>query len=289
MHQKPGPGFGRRFLAFAGLVGAIVAGLAVSVGVGSAASTATTTSSTTTAASTTPKNTAPPTISGQPQVGQTLTANDGSWSSPTKLTYTYQWSRCDQNGGSCATISGATAKTYTLKSVDSGNTLRVAVTAHNSSSEATATSVPTAVVTAVPTPAPTGCPHTTQSTQAVDVAQVSAPARLQVDQFQGPGTIRLNMSSFSVRFHVSDTCGQPVQGAKVYATAVPFNQVTIPAEQTTDANGWVTLNFNRMAGFPAARNQQLMVMFVRATKPGENALAGISTRRLISLPVSLHG
>lgn len=48
------------------------------------------------------------------------------------------------------------------------------------------------------------------------------------------------------------------------ATAVPYRQVTIPAESTTDPSGWVTMNFGRLAGFPASRDQQLMVMFVRA-------------------------
>ena len=88
--------------------------------------------------------------------------------------------------------------------------------------------------------------------------------------------------------HVADTCGQAVQGANVYATAVPFNQVTIPSAQQTDTNGNTTLQFNRMQGFPAARHQQLMVLFVRASKPGENLLSGISTRRLISLRVNLN-
>jgi hypothetical protein len=96
------------------------------------------------------------------------------------------------------------------------------------------------------------------------------------------------MSSFTVRFHVSDTCGQPVSGATVYATGVPYNQVTTPAETTTDVSGWVTMTFNRLAGFPAARNQQLMVMFVRARKAGDDLLSGISTRRLISLRVDLR-
>jgi hypothetical protein len=97
------------------------------------------------------------------------------------------------------------------------------------------------------------------------------------------------MESFTVRFHVSSTCGQPVQGAQVYATAVPFGQVSIPGQQQTDANGDVTLQFHRLAGFPAARNQRLLVMFVRASKPGDPVLAGISTRRLISLRVNLNG
>jgi len=59
------------------------------------------------------------------------------------------------------------------------------------------------------------------------------------------------------------------------------------AQATTDANGW-TMQVNTLQGLPATPNQQLMVMFVRATKPGGNLLAGISTRRLISFHVNLH-
>jgi hypothetical protein len=78
-----------------------------------------------------------------------------------------------------------------------------------------------------------------------------------------------------------------VHGALVYTTAVPFSQLNVPAEQATDGNGWAQLGFQTLAGFPAARQQQLLVMFVRARKPGENLLAGISSRRLVSVRVDL--
>jgi hypothetical protein len=60
--------------------------------------------------------------------------------------FTYQWQRCTSST-SCADVDGATARTYGVRSADVGDTLRVAVTAHNASgSTATAYSDQTATV-----------------------------------------------------------------------------------------------------------------------------------------------
>jgi hypothetical protein len=104
-----------------------------------------------------PKNTALPVISGIPQAGQTLTTTTGVWSgSPTS--FTYQWQRCDAAGANCVDIPGATAASYVVTDADAGATLRVVVTARNSSGSAAATSAPTAVVAAVGAPTNTSPP-----------------------------------------------------------------------------------------------------------------------------------
>lgn len=93
-----------------------------------------------------PVNSALPVISGTPQVGQTLTTSNGTWSGAT-APYTYQWKR----GG--ANIVGATMSSYVLITADVGGMITAEVTAINATGNATALSVavgPVAVANVAP-------------------------------------------------------------------------------------------------------------------------------------------
>jgi hypothetical protein len=68
-----------------------------------------------------------PSVSGDVIVGSTLTADPGTWSDPA-ATFAYAWLRCDA-AGACATIDGATGKTYTPIADDLGSLIGVGVTA----------------------------------------------------------------------------------------------------------------------------------------------------------------
>ena len=235
-----------------------------------------------------PKNTTSPTITGTPQEGKTLVGHRGTWSGNV-TDYNDFWVRCDKNGDNCSNISGATDKNgYLLKSVDVGNTIRFKVQATNKNGSAFASSVPTAVIaSAVAPPSATGCPT---GTGTVQVADVKPPARLLIDaQQSSPSVVHGGSQQIIVRYHVSACGGRSVQGALVYVTATPYNQLSTPGEQPTGSNGFAELSFHTLSGFPVSQKQQLLAMFVRARKSSENLLGGISTRRLFSIPVSLNG
>jgi len=226
----------------------------------------------------------PPSIGGSPSEGGTLTASPGSWSGSSPITFSYQWRRCNARGGNCGDIRGATSQTFTLTATDVGHTIRVRVVARNSAGSSTGTSGATPLI-AKAAPA-TGCPA---GSGPLAVSQVSLPAQLSIDGLQSsPATIGRNPGDVTVRFHVSACGGRSVAGALVYVTAVPFAQFSIPAEAATGADGWVTEVMHQDARYPASRHQQLLAVFVRARKPGENVLGGISARRLVSFPVNLH-
>jgi len=230
-----------------------------------------------------PTNVNPPTVSGTAQVGNTLNGTNGTWNGTTPFAYTYAWSRCDANGKSCNAISGANDNQYAVVQGDVGSTLVFTVTASNSDGKDSQPSNPTAVVTAA-APA-TGCPSGNGSIQ---IADLTSPAHLEVNPGTStPGIITPGAKTIQLTFKVTACGGRPVQGALVYATAVPYNQYSIPPEPQTDSNGMATLVMNQLTGFPASSKLAQLTVFVRARKNGEDVLGGISARRLVAFPVSL--
>ncbi|HMS71487.1 MAG TPA: amidase domain-containing protein [Baekduia sp.] len=93
-----------------------------------------------------PINTEVPTISGTLLHGADLTAGPGTWDGDGPATYTYQWQSCGSSGSFCYAIYGATTQTYRLSLGDVDGRVRVAVTAHHDSDEATAYSAISDVV-----------------------------------------------------------------------------------------------------------------------------------------------
>ncbi|MCU0313483.1 MAG: hypothetical protein MUC84_05405, partial [Solirubrobacteraceae bacterium] len=104
-----------------------------------------------------PQNTTAPSISGTPRDGETLTADDGTWTGSAPLSFDRQWRRCDADGTTCADIPGAAGPTYEATPDDVGHALRVVVTASNTEGPVSATSDATAPVAARP-PANTTAP-----------------------------------------------------------------------------------------------------------------------------------
>jgi hypothetical protein len=239
-----------------------------------------------------PANTALPTISGTTTVGQVLTATAGSWSGTTPITFTYAWKQCDGSGGHCKNVAMNNKSTYTLVAANSGNTMRVEVTATNNDGASAATSAATAAIaaasttttgTTTTTPASNGC---TTMGGTVPIADITSPAHLKIDAFTvNPSPVTFGTKALTVRVHIAG-CGGNVQGALVYVTAVPYNMFNVPDEATTGSDGWATLSFSALPGFPVSQKQSLLVMFIRARKNGEDLLGGISARRLISFTVA---
>ena len=226
-----------------------------------------------------PNNLTPPSIAGEPVLGETLTADPGLWSGDA----------ADHVRLPVAELQPARrqlpehlrrqslARTRLKQTRRRNDSARPGDRTELDRDHVTSRRCPTAVIAAS---APTGCPG---GNGPVNITQLTPPARLLVDRFQvSPNPIPRSVGALTVGFRVTACGGRPVAGALVYVTAVPYNQFVIPPEQQTGGDGIAILRMDRGRKFPAADNQSLLVMFVRARKGGEPVLAGISTRRLIS-------
>jgi hypothetical protein len=269
-----------RLLAAAVTLAALVGALTAFAGSGVAAQ------GSAAAAQYAPSNSAAPSISGTPQVDQTLTANPGTWNSQTTPTFAYQWQSCDAQGNTCAPITGATSPTYKVVTADVSKTIRVAVTATNPDGSATATSAQTAAVqqAGTGTPAipstPAGAIKLANGKTSIPASSVTLPERLIIDGVQFDPRRLTSRAAFTGRFHVADTRGFLVREALVKVTGLPYSWARSGAEVRTDQDGWATITLTPTRNLPIGKRAAL-VMFVRARVEGQSLLAGASTRRLV--------
>jgi len=236
-------------------------------------------SATTAAIQYAPQNTSEPTISGDARQGSTLTTTNGTWRTDSAISYTYQWLRCNAGATNCANIAGATAQSYTATAADVGSRLRATVIARNSSGTSSATANATAVVAAT---GPAGQIRLSNGQISIPASSVAPPDRLVVSQIQFSQSPIRSRNPLQARFRIQDTRGFVVRDALVYATAIPFGRIVQPPETRTDQEGWATMTIQPTRLLPL-RNGFLLTMFVRARKQGDDILAGVSSRRLISV------
>ena len=101
---------------------------------------------------TAPENVDPPVIASPylVTVGTNLAGNPGKWDGTEPIKYAYQWLLCNTGGQGCQKISGATKSSYTIVKGDVGHTIKLRVTASNTSGSASADSKVTAEVRRAP-------------------------------------------------------------------------------------------------------------------------------------------
>jgi hypothetical protein len=227
-----------------------------------------------------PVNSVAPTISGTAQAGQTLTANNGTWTGDQPLVFSYQWLRCNSGGNNCVAIPNASAQTYVVADADVDATLRVQVAARNSQGSSTATSAQTARVTAAPGPA--GAIRLPNGETSIPVTSVPATERLIIDRVDfTPNVVRSRAGAITVRVKVEDTRGFVVRDALVFLRSTPVVTST-PPETKTSQDGTITFTVQPEPDMLIRRGYSTQ-FFVRARKEGDRPLGGIAGYRLVQV------
>jgi hypothetical protein len=222
-----------------------------------------------------PVNTTEPKISGTAAVGQTLTTTTGSWQASGSISYSIRWYRCDTNGNNCTEIAGATSTTYKVTSADNGKRIRSYIYAAASGGTTLAASNPTGTVGSNS--------GTTTSGGTIAAASVTLPNRLTIDKTQYSQNPIKTRTGTTAKFHVVDANGKSVQGAKVFVLGVPYSRIQAVPEALTDSSGWATTQLIPDKFFPRTG---YLVLFVRASVQGQDALGGVSTRRLVQVTIA---
>ena len=225
-----------------------------------------------------PVNTSIPLVTGSALVGQVATVQPGTWIGRQPISFSYAWLRCNNAGGECAAIAGATGRSYRLASSDVGRRMRVNVTGKNAIASATVISGESAIV-GVPLPA--GAVRLPSGAVSIPATSVPPDHRLIVSQVGfSPNPVTSRRRPLTVRVRVTDTRGYLVRDALVFARSTP--RVTSGGRLVTTMDGSVTFQLQPLASFPL-RKQGNVQFFVKAYRSGDPALGGVAGYRLVQV------
>lgn len=187
------------------------------------------------------------------------------------------------------TTTGTTTGTTTTGTTTTGTTT-TGTTTTGTTTTGTTTTTPTTTTTTTTTPSgPAGQIRLSDGSISIPVTSVTPPDRLVIDRvaFQ-PNPLRSRRSVLTGRFRVSNQAnGYRVRDALVYGIALPYGQFRPAAEVTTGTDGFATIRFIPTANLHTGRNSTIQ-FFLRARKPGDPLLSGVSIRRLVQATVLVH-
>jgi hypothetical protein len=227
-----------------------------------------------------PVNTAAPFPRGSMVVGQVVTAEPGTWTGKSPISFAYRWLRCNSGGGECASIAGATSRNYRVSQSDVGRKLRFNLTARNSLGSVTVISTESAIVTE---PLPSGAIKLPSGEYSIPAVSVPSNHRLVVSQVVfSPNPVTSRNKVITVRVRIKDTRGFIVRDALVFVRSTP--RVTTGGDrQVTTTDGWVTYQLAPNGNFPKPRRGFNVQFFVKAYRSGDPGLGGIAGYRLVQV------
>ena len=185
------------------------------------------------------------------------------------------------------TTTGTTTTGTTTTGTTTTGTTTTGTTTTGTTTTGTTTTTPTTTTT---TPSgPAGQIRLADGSISIPVTSVTPPDRLVIDRvsFQ-PNPLRSRRSVLTGRFRVSNQAnGYRVRDALVYGIALPYGQFRPAAEVTTGTDGFASIRFIPTANLHTGRNSTIQ-FFLRARKPGDPLLSGVSIRRLVQATVLVH-
>jgi hypothetical protein len=117
----------------------------------------------------------------------------------------------------------------------------------------------------------------------IPVAAINPPIRLVVVGVSfSPQPLRSTSRSVRATFTITDTRGFRVRGAEVFVRGLRYAGFKPAEEVSTEADGRTVVELRPTSKLKLS-DRGRAVIFVRARKPGDHLLAGVSARRLVQL------